>query len=488
MKQENDIKANAIEKRVDSKSLKNFRKESAFRVIAEDDHFFNNAKAVIKYSKGLFEIKIICDKQLNQEIIDDFESIYLNRKIQFSKSDNIYEINGKDIRQITQTFTDPFIVKFTVNKFYRLDDNTNQFYRLIIPLKSKPNFEPFEVYKLYIGGVIYYGLVKLQVEEKRYELFHFENEDLKEFYLVIDCKGKTSDVEFEEATKTVLKTSSLFTGNLYQGELYFFRNENNEEWWKYVLYKFENKHDNIISNLQIVHPWKFKSYLEHFKKEEFAEIIGLRVSDKKLTTINTNVHKNYKIERIINLLLEANKTKSLILRCSTYSVALETLSNIICDSKHKKAKPIQNETLAELISNKFKGIIKEYDFDLTSSQVLILNKKIDNFNNPINANKLKLAFEIVGLVLNENDNKALKARNVLLHGSTPFKQFEEDEREQINFALFSSKMHLLLTCLLLKYLGFNGAVTNHYAFGKSNRKETVDEDFFRILSPKEGWR
>lgn len=239
--------------------------------------------------------------------------------------------------------------------------------------------------------------------------------------------------------------------------------------------------------MQIIHPYKFKSYLEHFKKEKFADIIGLRVSEKKYTIISNNIHKNYKIERIIHLLLEANKSKSLILRCSTYSVALETLSNIICDTKNSKNKPITDEKLAELILNKFKEIIKEYDFELSAEQVDILNKKVTQFNSPLNTDKLKLAFKILGIELNENDISALKGRNLFLHGSTPFKNFEEIKENQSNFSLFSSKMHLLLTCLLLKYLGFNGAITNHYAFGKSNRNEKVNEHFFKILKPINGW-
>lgn len=488
MNKEDNIKVNSIEKKIDSKSLKSFREESAYRLIADDDHLFNNAKALIKYSKGLFDIKIICDKKPNQKAFDDFDSNYRDTNLIFLKSDSTYEVNSNDIRQITQTFTDPFIVQFTVNRIYKKEENQNQFYRLIIPIKSKPNFEPFQAYKLYLGGAIYYGLIKSTIEKKDYQLYHFKNDDLKEFYLVIDCLDQTSEIEFEEAAKTILKTYSLFTGNLYQSEFYFFRTEKIEDWWKYSLYKFENKLESIISKIQIVHPIKFNDYLKHFKKEKFATVIGLTVNEEKLSIINNNVHKNFKIERIINLLLEANKTKSLILRCSTYSVALETLSNIICEAKHNKAKPIQNNQLAELIISKFKAIVEEYDFELTEDQVRILLKKINSFNNPINADKLKLAFEIMGLELNDNDLKALKARNSFLHGSTPFKKFEENERKMSNFALFSNKMHLLLTCLLLKYLGFNGAITNHYAFGQLNRKEEVDEAFFRILKPKEGWR
>lgn len=90
MDQEFDIKSNAIDKKIDEKSLKSIREESAFRVVAKDDHFFHNSKALIKYSEGLFDIKIICEKQPNQEVFNNFESIYVNQKIQFSKSENTY--------------------------------------------------------------------------------------------------------------------------------------------------------------------------------------------------------------------------------------------------------------------------------------------------------------------------------------------------------------------------------------------------------------
>ena len=476
-------KYNAIEKIIDSKSIKSFREESAFRVLVEESHFFYGATAIIKYREGMFEVTVICDNMPNQSIFDDFTSVYKNRVIQFSKSGITYEINSKDIREVTQTLTDPYIVKFLVDKFYEPDVSENLYYRLTIPLKEKPNFSPFETRKILISGSMYFGLIKINLEGLDFEIFHFENKDLKEFYLTIDCLDRTLASVFEESVKTILKSYSLFTGNLYQAELYFTRNEKIEDWWKGRLYRFDNQSNNILSNLPIIHPREFRNFLKHYKREELAKNIGIRVNESKLAVICKNTHKNFKIERIINLILEGNISKSLILRCSTYSVALETLSNIICDSKHQQNRPIQDEKLAELINEKFKAIIEDYDFALSNNQKEILEKKIDNFNKPLNTDKLKLAFELMRIKLNRNDLKALKARNVFLHGSTPFKKFESNEKNKIGFSLFSNKMHLLLICLLLKYLGFTGAITNHYAFGKFNLDEEVDEHYFRILQP-----
>ena len=77
--------------------------------------------------------------------------------------------------------------------------------------------------------------------------------------------------------------------------------------------------------------------------------------------------------------------------------------------------------------------------------------------------------------------KTLKARNKFLHGSTPFKNFEIDKNKEKEFILMTSKLRLLISMLLLKYLGYKGHIYNYYGHNMSMDKKTLIEHFVRFI-------
>jgi|GEM_PF-1554429 len=487
MKKDKDIYKNAIEKKVhwSIEAIKNLKDEKPYFVNTPDIELFKNSKSLIKYENGEFEIKILLDDGPNSELFNNPENLFKDKTLIFERSSTsvtTIHLDGNDIRNISQTLSSPFVITYTSKRIKTVSENTLGFHRRLIPLNKKPNFEPFACNKLNISQILYYGLIKIQLHEKEYEVFHYENKDLKEYYLIIDTTEKMTSSEFQDNCESLLFSLSLFNGNFHDGEFYDIQLNDWEENWKYDTITFTNNKNSVLSNVQIVHPYKFQSYLKHIKKEEHLERIGMFVTDKKISVIANNLHKKKKIQRIINLILEANSTKSLILRCCTYSIALETLTNIIYEKNYKANKAIKNEQLEELLIKKINEVVDEYNhLDKEDIDIDSVKKKIKNLGKPINQDKLTKSFEILNIKLNDADIKALKSRNSFLHGSSPIKNFETNYDKEVDLSLLSTKLNNLTTCLLMKYLGFSGAITNSYSFKKSNLGKPVEEHFFRIL-------
>ena len=179
--------------------------------------------------------------------------------------------------------------------------------------------------------------------------------------------------------------------------------------------------------------------------------------------------------------MEGTSTKNLVLRASVYSVAIETLTNIIYNENAQELKPINEERLAEKVTQKLLDVIDEYSSFMEDETINILTKKINNINRPINVDRLTKSFSILGIKLNEHDKKTLTSRNKFLHGSTPFRNFEIDKKKEKEFHLMTTKLRLLISMQLLKYLGYKGHVYNYYGHSMSMDKKAIIEHFVRFI-------
>lgn len=143
--------------------------------------------------------------------------------------------------------------------------------------------------------------------------------------------------------------------------------------------------------------------------------------------------------------------------------------------------PIQNKDLEEKILNKLNLVLDEYSSFLSENAVNVLTKKINRLNVPTNIDKLTQSFRVLGITLNEHDVKTISYRNKFLHGSTPIRNFEKNEKKTKKLRLISGKLHLLTNLLLLKYLGYSGHVNNYYGRAVHADTKKMDEFFFRFL-------
>jgi hypothetical protein len=183
--------------------------------------------------------------------------------------------------------------------------------------------------------------------------------------------------------------------------------------------------------------------------------------------------------RAMKIIAEANNFPSEI-RASAYSVALETIRNLIIEDNKEKVAPIKNHAVAKELKRKFKELVDGLDeTDFSNREALY--KRINDFNQLPNKDSFKAAFELVGLVLTEEDLKCIESRNAFLHGRMPIEQLENAESE---IKYFTQKLHFLASALILKYCGYSGWMLNSHKYLElfdSNYTKRVDEPTFRKI-------
>ena len=184
----------------------------------------------------------------------------------------------------------------------------------------------------------------------------------------------------------------------------------------------------------------------------------------------------------ILLIIESTKA-SLIFRPSGYSIALETLSDIIIEEEKEKIAPINSkqdskEFRKDLIAVLETHCIKESFIDSNTLRV-----RIENINQITNLESLKKPFSILNVDLLEEDLKIIKSRNDFLHGRIPdFKKQGVNrsiELKDSDLYYASVRLYTLLNILIFKMIGFDNYVLNFPKIFEKSTKYKVKEDFYR---------
>jgi len=190
------------------------------------------------------------------------------------------------------------------------------------------------------------------------------------------------------------------------------------------------------------------------------------------------------VEKKVHYIIEAcdNLKKEAAYHILNEEGFLKDSKAILSYNENEQAlKPIDDEDLAQKVSQKLLEVIDEYSTFMTDEAINILTKKINNINKPVNVDRLTKSFSILGIKLNDHDENTLRTRNKFLHGSTPFKNFEIDKEKENEFILLTTKLRLLICMLLLKYLGYKGHIYNFYGHSKSIEAKSLIEHFVRFI-------
>ena len=156
---------------------------------------------------------------------------------------------------------------------------------------------------------------------------------------------------------------------------------------------------------------------------------------------------------------------------SLASVALETITNFIC-SKQKATPIIEDNEISSKLKYELKIGLKKIKPLVLPEQYSILENKLTHINNCPNSQKLEAPFEILGIILTEEEKYCLKCRNKILHGVLPdnkkLKMLTEEER----VFCVSNKLIMLSSMLLLKKIGYEYNVID-WGYTEIAKKRTI---------------
>jgi len=347
-------------------------------------------------------------------------------------------------------------------------ENTNELKtcRAILPLldfKKKPatilESSPFNTG----SSLRVAGLVELNINNYRISLFDYKICDSES--LVIDCYDDILIPDFEKIISSIIYCYGLLSGCLIRDEITILQFNSTD--FKDVTNLYFRRIEESLNGIPSVDPRLFhqmdkdKRPTQYIPKVVFENLVTKSLLDPRLL-------------RSIKLINESWQYP-LVIRASTFSVALETLKNVIIEENQKTVNPFKSKITASSTIKKLKNIVNEKPDSDFNNKKSVLNK-LEQLNQVGNRDSFLLSFKLLKIDLNEDDRRCINMRNEFLHGRIPFENENDKEDYQIQHIVY--KLHLLTSSLIMKYCGYKGLMLNNIKlvdliYFKKNIKEPL---------------
>lgn len=287
--------------------------------------------------------------------------------------------------------------------------------------------------------------------------------------LIIDTNRPLKHDSFMDRVNAILTVFGAISGEYHRSEHYTIAARDSE--FRNLIGLFYNKGKKSIITGQAWldgYLWqdvvKKNYHLGYLPMNVFSNLVTKSFVDEKFA----------RALRIIGL----SNDYPLEIRASAYSVALETMKNIIVEENEEKFNPFKTKAASRRFR---KACIAELEKiaekDLNNKPAIV--KRIDSFNQTTNKDSFEIAFSLVGVRLNEHDKRVIAMRNDFLHGRIPFEDEDNDEERDPLF-MITYKLQFLLSALILRYSGFRGGIRNNYVYvGVKNKQDVGSDALFR---------
>jgi hypothetical protein len=335
----------------------------------------------------------------------------------------------------------------------RKEDYNGSFLRFVQPFSSNPKIGSIsESNNLRTDQKVLYGfgIISIQIDRNLFDIFRVSIG--KQNYCLIDSKQLIDLDLFDKICSAIFYAYSFLFG-YSAGEESFILSSANSEFETingaiFISKPSSLEHKFCVFDSMEIQSLKLSSSFYQFPKNTFSALCEKIYSDEKYF-------------RLINLIHEANLNKYSYSSCVLFSVALETISNIMNDQT--SSPPISPERFEK------SNIFNELCVDVERNQYLnkpekqfIISKKLITLNKPTNIDRISSLFRFQTFRLPSQFEIALKYRDKYLHGSSPKNTNnipEEYENHKRKFEL-----QFLVNVLTLKAVGYSGYIRNTCAF------------------------
>ncbi len=461
-----------------------------------------------KYFYNKEPIKFIEEFELPKNGSLKCRSNYLNglKNISFESNKNLFKISFKDILtsknnktilgkiikdvsfntedetlKIQQIYLDSFntgIINSIISSSLKKDKL--KYYKIVIPLKKKINFNfqlskfiyASENWKWSTNGTI------INFEDEEIYILQEKDETKSKGYLIIESNKKQSFEEFADKMFAIRVSLGYILGNFIGGKAYYFA-YNNKNRKHFIGFVFLTLRETIKT---LMHPVNSNPYSWTRVKSEAnkiykrKELRGLTINE--FSKLCQTVFKNDDFLAMLLLIIESSDA-SLIFRPSGYSIALETLSDIVIGDRKEKLSPITSKTENKNFRKDLNKVLDKYSGKECFKDIETLRGRI---NQVTNKERLKLPFKILNIYLSEEDLKVIASRNDFLHGRVPdYRELGDDRSindKDKDLYYASVRLYTLLNMVILKHVGYDNYVLN---FSKINEMSTgypVEEGYY----------
>lgn len=471
--------------------------------------FFYNKEPLLfindfeKLKKGFFrkpessldrivEVELSCNKK---EFRVEFD---FNRFFSSEKNLGV----GKQIKKVkfdyeggTIVFSSLYIDRFSneslegsINQLYSegFSKSKKQYFKFVIPYsKSLNSFYQIEriVFSNDRGTTSSLGTKINLIDE---EVFILEEKDEnKNIYIIIESRKKQTYEKFSNKTFAIRVALGYVTGYFAGNKGYFF-SYSTSKMEKFNNFYFSTLRDEIKTLMNPINANPY-AWLSDYKKvaEKYYRLKKIRLLKiEEFSFLCNKLLINDDFTATILLIIESTKA-SLIFRPSGYSIALETLSDIIIGAEKEKTAPINSKKDYKEFKNDLIEVLNKHSTKESFIDTKTLQARIENINQITNLESLKKPFSILEISLLEEDLKVIKSRNDFLHGRVPDfkKQGANRSIEMKDYDLYyaSVRLYTLLNVLIFKMIGFDNYVLNFPKIYEKNTKYKIKEDYYRKI-------
>lgn len=354
--------------------------------------------------------------------------------------------------------------KISISNLYR--GKKSRFYRMVLPLDKELkisylfNTNSFAVNQSGCSS----ELIKTYINGREFHIYKLSNDNAK--YLFIDCLSEIAYQEFYDQSICILCALGILTGYFVENECFIFSSDKIDfETISFI--EFRSLRDSKYAMYEILptNPYVFFDKNEAEKNRKLMARISNDVFNRLVNKINLSLT----LENSLFIFLEA-LSYPLDTQPACLSVVLEGLCNYVKEENEKSFKPIQEKCKWKELREKLKKVLDDFEYDFSQDGRLIIEKRIDDINNPTNRSKFEKAIELLGLNLTDYEKEVLLNRNTFLHCLTELKteyiKIKAGSAEYNNLFFSSQILIRLLYKMILKIIGYEGHIVNILKFNE----------------------
>ncbi|WP_099463096.1 hypothetical protein [Parabacteroides provencensis] len=349
----------------------------------------------------------------------------------------------------------------------KIDINRKYFFRYIVPIPNRAWHDDYDRYHYESHGKNIDGLIKITCPTDQIHLFQFEYK--KQYYLVIESGEKYELDQFEKVAFNTLLTLGFLSGTLHLNEVFIVaanRKSFNVPvgiYFKTLRKSIKGQYSIFTTNAySVLMPLSAKMTAKD-AKERMLTLIERhwkfridRISMEVFSNMVTLFNDHDSIARAALMTLSASWLEHEV-QSGVYCIAFETL----CSKIYKTHSLIAPRAISECSWNSLKPVFSDVVTNttcLSEDEIKFIKNKLENLNQPTNASKLRLPFEVLGYNLSQAEIKAINDRNKFLHGHL---NIDKGDKEIDKLFYTSLMFHKLCCVLILKLSGFEGYIINN---------------------------
>lgn len=375
-------------------------------------------------------------------------------------------------------------VKGEINEFsvMTLNKNEKKYFRLVLKRKDKDKltfrffFEYFYPYTM--NNFKSTEQLKATIEGHNFDLYFYPIKELQ--YIIIDSKEELTYEEFSRSTYSILLSFGFITGKLVLDEGYFFaytdQECNDNVFIKYASFigSVENIYNPIYTNA-------FGYILNDNTRAQELNKQLKGITEGNFSKLCSIAYNSPEFASAMYLLIEGSKG-SLQMMAGSFAICLEAITNIISEQNADRLNPIKSKSKAKEIRKELLNVVENFKDDINEGYEILKNK-IRNINQPTNKDKLLKPFEILNIILTVDDKECIDKRNDFLHGRMPDIETGKilNDSEFGRILHITLKLNVLVSALILKYIGYSGKILNHPQIHSSITKIDLQEEIYRDI-------